>query len=167
MNDLGNEPENSGRRELLQLAGIFTGLSVLGLSPGTAMAAGQDGADFIAVSKALVGRQDLSSAFGDALLAAFRKIDPSFDGKLARLRKLIGDSPMAGDALKTSLASAPDVAGLPQTILTGWYLGIAGSGEKAICVAYVDALANREVADVLRPQSYSYGAYGSWASKPA
>lgn len=168
MTDTGDEPDDFGRREILRLAGILGGLSLLPATARTAFAATQDNADFLAVSKALVGREDLSLPFNDALLAAFRKNDASFDAKLAQLRKMIGDAPVSGEALKAALTGAgADIAALPQSILTGWYLGIAGSGSKAICVAYTDALANRLVADVVRPQSYSYGAYGSWAIKPA
>ena len=154
-----------GRREVLKLTGALAALSFV--SGGSARAAVQGDDDFFAVSRLLVGKEDLSATFSDALLAAFRRIDPSFDTLLARLRQALGDGPL-GSEVKTRLAGAnSDLTSLPQVILSGWYLGVVGSGEKAICVAYVDALANRAVADVLRPQSYSYGAYGSWAKKPA
>lgn len=155
------------RRQFLSGASLIAAGSALGLPmlPGTAFAQGED--DFTAVSRLLVGTHDMKPGFTQALLAAFRKIDPAFDGKLATLRRLIGPDPVSGDALKAKLAGADSaVAALPQTILTGWYLGVAGSGKDAICVAYVEALANQEVADVLRPQSYAYGAYGSWAKPP-
>ena len=156
------------RREVLKLTGIIAGLSWIGVSTQPATAAVQDEANFLTVSKTLTGKQDLAVPFASALLAAFHKNDPSFDRKLAQLRHIIGDAPIDSETLKAKLSGAsPDLAGLPQLILTGWYLGIVGGGETAICVAYVDALANRALADVLRPQSYSYGAYGSWASKPA
>lgn len=167
MTHVETDPVDFRRRKFVQLSGIVAGLSILETFPLTAYAASPTETDFLAVSKALVGKRDLSEPFGIALLSAFRKTDPAFDGKLLQLRQKIGDSPVDGDTLKASLVGAgADLAALPQAILSGWYLGIVGSGQNAICVAYVDALANRAVADVLRPQSYSYGAYGSWASKP-
>ncbi len=109
----------------------------------------------------------MTAAYGDALVAAFAKNDPKFGAKVSALLKLIGSEPVDADTLKAKLAGADkDVAALPQAILTGWYLGIAGSGKDAICVAYASNFANQTVADVLRPQSYAYGAYGSWSAKP-
>ena len=45
-------------------------------------------------------------------------------------------------------------------------LGVVGSGEGARCVAYETALNAVIVADVLKPPTYAYGAYGSWSAKP-
>ena len=45
-------------------------------------------------------------------------------------------------------------------------MGIVGSGATARCIAYEDALDNVIVADVLKPPTYCYGPYGSWARKP-
>jgi Membrane bound FAD containing D-sorbitol dehydrogenase len=168
MTDVIDDFGGVSRRKVLKLAGMFAGVSLVSCPTGAALAAAPVDMDFIEVSKTLTSKLDLSDALGSALLAAFRKVDPSFDVKMAQLRRLIGDAPSSGDALKAKLAGASaDLAALSQSILTGWYLGTVGSGEKTICVAYVEALANRAVADVLRPQSYSYGAYGSWANKPA
>lgn len=150
---------------------ILTGISLLALGPMTGLApmpalAAED-ADFIAVSRSLVGDHPMTPAYSAALLAALRKAVPGFDMNLATLRQRIGEGPVDGATLQARLAGAEEpVAKLPQTILTGWYLGVAGAGESAICVAYVDAFANQEVADVLRPPSYAYGAYGSWAQPP-
>src|SRR6202030_2290384 len=54
------------------------------------------------------------------------------------------------------------VAALPRKILTAWYTGIVGEGEKARCITYEAALMNVVVADKLRPPSYCFGAPGSW-----
>jgi hypothetical protein len=45
-------------------------------------------------------------------------------------------------------------------------MGIVGDGAKARCLAYEKALNAVIVADVLKPPSYAYDAYGSWAAKP-
>ncbi|MBL0391505.1 hypothetical protein JJ685_10180 [Ramlibacter monticola] len=46
-------------------------------------------------------------------------------------------------------AKSPQAA-LPRRIMTAWCLGIVGSGDKARCLAYEDALNARMVADVRR-----------------
>ena len=149
----------------------MTALAGLGLIAGTAPAAFADqpaaSADFAAVSKALTARTDLAVPLQDALYRALKAQDGHFDAKLARLAKLLGTGEASGDTLKTVLVGAnADLAGMPSEILTGWYLGIAGKGKDAVCVAYESDLSNRLVADVLHPPSYAYGAYGSWAAKP-
>ena len=55
---------------------------------------------------------------------------------------------------------------LPRRIVSAWYLGIVGEGEHARCVAFETALNAAVVADVLKPPTYCYGVYGSWARKP-
>ena len=45
-------------------------------------------------------------------------------------------------------------------------LGDVGAGDTATCITYTNALMNVAVSDVLRPPSYAYGPYGSWAAKP-
>ena len=38
--------------------------------------------------------------------------------------------------------------------------------DKARCLAFETALNAEVVADVLKPPTYAYGAYGSWMRKP-
>ncbi len=158
------------RRRILQGMGVLAASTLLPLSIAPAFADAEPAnGDFINVSKLLTGRETLPAAFSAALFAAFAKIDNTFPTKLSRLCSYIEKNLVKAVDLKTKLSansSVSDLAPLPEMILTGWYLGVAGSGDQAVCVAYVDALANQEVADVLRPPSYAYGAYGSWAAKP-
>ena len=58
------------------------------------------------------------------------------------------------------------LAPLPHDLAKAWFQGIVGSGDKARCIAFETALNAVIVADVLKPPTYAYGAYGSWASKP-
>jgi hypothetical protein len=58
------------------------------------------------------------------------------------------------------------LAPLPRRIVTAWYLGVVGEGEHARVVAFETALNAVAVADVLKPPTYCYGAYGSWTKKP-
>ena len=157
------------RRRILQGMGALAASALLPATILPAFAATPVDNDFVHVSRVLTGRKMFPAEYSAALLAAFSKFDNAFAEKLSRLRAYMDNNAVKAADLKAKLQAEPslaDVANLPATILTGWYLGIVGSGEKAICVAYADALANQEVADVLRPPSYAYGAYGSWAAKP-
>jgi hypothetical protein len=58
------------------------------------------------------------------------------------------------------------LAALPRRILSAWFLGIVGEGERARCIAFETALNAVIVEDVLKPPTYCYGVYGSWAQKP-
>lgn len=121
--------------------------------------------DFSAVSTALTGHASFDPPLLNALYAAFGAQDAQFDERLGRLALLLRGTP--ADALKPVLVGKnADLVTLPADLLTGWYLGIVGKGEHSVCVAYASNLSNRLVADVLRPPSYAYGAYGSWSHKP-
>lgn len=160
---------NLGRRRMLQGATALAAVSAL---PFSSQAFAQQAgaiADFTTVSQFLTGRSGLSTAFAQALWAAFTKTDAEFPTKISTLAKFISDNHSTASGLAAQLsadASAKSIAGLPQAILSGWYLGVVGNGADAICVTYTEALANQNVADVLRPPSYSFGAYGTWAAKP-
>ena len=157
------------RRRILQGMGALAATTLLPSGILPAFADTPANSDFSDISRFLTGRATLSAEYSTALFSAFSKIDSQFPQQLARLKQWISVNSVSAADLHKRLAadnSVADIAGLPALILTGWYLGIAGSGDKAICVAYVDALANQEVAAVLNPPTYAYGAYGSWATKP-
>ncbi|KGD72947.1 hypothetical protein HA49_12085 [Tatumella morbirosei] len=157
------------RRRILQGMGALAATTLLPSGILPAFADTPANSDFNDISRLLTGRTTLSPEFSTALFSAFTKIDNHFPQKLARLKQWITANSVPAASLQKRLSadsSVADLASLPALILTGWYLGIAGSGDKAICVAYVDALANQEVAAVLNPPTYAYGAYGSWATKP-
>jgi len=155
------------RRELL--AGAAAGMLVP-LLPGAALAAGNPATDpavanFVALSEQLTGQPALSAELGGALLAAFRAQDAAFDTKTAALSTALAN--LDADAPFPKPADGqPDLGKLSESILKGWFLGVAGSGKSAVCVAYAGDLANAAVADVLSPPSYAYGACGSWAKPP-
>ncbi|TMV59811.1 hypothetical protein FGG78_35760, partial [Thioclava sp. BHET1] len=144
------------RRGVLKGMTALAGVSIAAGLPRIALAAGPADAEFMAASKALVGKHQLTPSYGKALLAAFRKAVPGFDGKIAALNALIGQDAATPEAVQAKLAAdTTGLADFSKSILTGWYLGVAGSGDKAICVAYASDFANQEVADVLRPPSYA------------
>ena len=145
-NKEGRGPLNPGRR--MALAGLLSA-SAAALIPwalAEPVANAEQGA-FLGVSAMLVGRQVL-----DPVLALINAQGLQAAGLQEAL-----------DALAP--AQSP-LAALPRQIASAWYLGIVGTGEAAVCVAYEQALNAAVVADVLKPPTYSYGAYGSWARKP-
>lgn len=124
-------------------------------------------ADFTAVSTILTGKANADPALALALYHALRAATPGFDAALPTLRAALEQG--AGHGMDGRLAFAeegkPQLV-LSQAILQAWFLGVAGKGAKATCVAYIDALANRAVAATLVPPSYSYGALGTWQARP-
>ena len=163
-------PGRFTRRRLLQGMGVLAATTLIPTGVFPAYASSAISNDFIKISIFLTGRDKLSADYSIALYSALTKFDSAFPAKLSHLCAYIDANSIKAADLKTRLnadQAVADLVALPGLLLTGWYLGIVGSGDNAVCVAYVDALANKEVADVLRPPSYAYGAYGSWSAKPA
>ena len=102
-----------------------------------------------------------------ALYQAFARNSAEIDTALAGLKTALGAGEVLAQDDKTAFAEAQKAEqALAQAILQGWYLGVVGKGKKSVCVAYVETLSNRAVADVLVPPSFSYGPCGSWSAKP-
>ncbi len=126
----------------------------------------QQGA-FVAVSSLLVGRRTLDSALGQRLFDALKADDVGFAASTKALLDLINAQHIDPLQLQQTLDSQyPALAAVPRKIVTAWFLGVVGSGDKARCLAYEDALNAVVVADVLKPPTYAYGPYGSWTEKP-
>lgn len=171
-NKEGRGPLNPGRR--MVLAGLLSA-SAAALIPwalAEPVASAEQGA-FLGVSAMLVGRQVLDPVLARRLYDALVAQDAAFPAKVRALLNLINAQGLQAAGLQEALdaldaldsAQAP-LAALPRQIASAWYLGIVGTGEAAVCVAYEQALNAAVVADVLKPPTYSYGAYGSWARKP-
>jgi len=165
----GDSPDGGvspGRR--LLLSGIVGGY-VASLIP---WALGQPAADatraaFMAVSAILVGRPTLDAALGERLYAALLADDGGFASAVAALLAFIESRKIDPLQLQAVLdAEKSPLAGVPRRIATAWWLGIVGSGDQARCVAFEGALNAQAVADMLKPPTYAYGPYGSWARKP-
>lgn len=125
-------------------------------------------AAFDRVSQLLTGHDTLDAVLGERLFQAFVRIHEGFIGNVVTLADFIGAHNLAGEGLQAALDDAKSpVAGLPRLIARGWYVGIVEKGPDAICVAYQSSLAQLAVADHIRPPTYAYGAYGTWANKPA
>lgn len=161
------------RRRALRVLGAVT----LSVSAGSLLSATRNQAlvadaspaltDFRAVSSILTGKADADPALALALYHALRRATPGFDAGLSALRAALehGTAPGMDGRLAFGEEGKPQLA-LSQAILQAWFLGVAGKGAKATCVAYVDALANRAVGATLVPPSYSYGALGTWQARP-
>jgi len=162
----GRGPLNPGRR--MVLAGLLSA-SAAALIPwalAEPVANAEQGA-FLGVSAMLVGRQVLDPALAKRLYDALVAQDAAFPANVRALLALINAQGLQAAGLQQALDTAQSpLAALPRQIASAWYLGIVGTGEAAVCVAYEQALNAAVVADVLKPPTYSYGAYGSWARKP-
>jgi hypothetical protein len=159
-------PPDASRRRLLS---SFVGGYAASLIPWALAqpAADADHAAFLALSAILAGRPSLDLALGTRLHEALAVDDPGFPAATRALLALIGErqvDPMQLQALLDGEHSP--LALLPRRIVSAWYLGIVGEGEHARCVAFETALTAAVVADVLKPPTYCYGVYGSWARKP-
>lgn len=159
-------PVNPARRRVL--AGFLTAYTA-SLVPWALAAPVSDAShgEFLAVSAMLVGRRTLDSAFGTRLYAALVDASPHFAANADALLALINQRHIDPAQLQATLdAEKSPLAGVPRQIMRGWCLGLVGEGEAAHCIAYENALDAVMVADVLKPPTYAYGAYGSWSKPP-
>lgn len=119
------------------------------------------------MSAILVGRQALDSAHAKRLYEALVAYNPGFPAAAQALLTLINDrkiDPTQLHQLLTDEKSA--LAPVAQDIARAWFMGIVGSGDKARALAYETAFNAEMVQDQLKPPTFAYGAYGSWAKKP-
>lgn len=154
------------RRRVL---GSFIGAYVASRVPWAVAAPVDDGAlaPFRALSVILVGRDGLDPALGKRLHDALVADNAEFDRQAQALLELIERRRIEPLHLQRTLdAEHPEFATLPRAIVMAWYLGIVGDPAHARCIAYENALGAVVVADRLKPPSYCYGAYGSWARAP-
>jgi hypothetical protein len=135
-----------------------------------ALAEPVDSADqgaFVAMSAIIAGRQTLDSELAKNLYRALLADDPNFASGVKDLLALVNERKIDPLQLQKMLddEKSPSAA-IPRKIATAWFMGVVGSGEHARCLAYENALNAVIVADVLKPPTYAYGPYGSWAKKP-
>jgi len=151
----------------LALSGVASQLLLSTRASAALAPAGQGLIDFIDVSRTLTGKAEINPTLALALYQAFARNSAEIDTALAGLKATLGAGEVLAQDDKTTFAEAQKAEqALAQAILQGWYLGVVGKGKKSVCVAYVETLSNRAVADVLVPPSFSYGPCGSWSAKP-
>jgi hypothetical protein len=130
--------------------------------------AGEAGREaFLAASKLLTGRPSLDSNDASRLYDALAADDPQFPAKAQALLALIEHGKIDLLLLQQMLdGESSALAAVPREIVTAWYTGVVGDGENARCITFETNLLNVIVDDHLKPPSYCYGVYGSWAQKP-
>ncbi len=159
-------PSNLTRRTLL--IGLLSAYSasLIPWALAQPVANAEQGA-FVAVSAILVGRPALDAVQAKRLYDALTTDDAGFSAAAQTLLALINDRKIDPLILQKTLDDEHSpLAALPRKIMTAWCLGIVGDGEKVRCIAYETALNAVMVEDVLKPPTYAYGTYGSWAKKP-
>jgi len=118
--------------------------------------------DFMRVSRAVV-EGALDATTGQALYAAPKKADATFDTRLQQLAAFIAGQPsMPVEALAQQLDAQHQMA-LRSTlnqVVSAWYLGTVGTQ----VFAYAGALMYRPTADVLSPPSYVHGGPLNWTA---
>ena len=146
----------------------FIGGFVASLVPWSLAApADVEQASFLAVSAILVGRAMLDANQADRLFAALKANDAGFVAATRDLLTYVNDRKVDPLKLQAMLDEEKSpLARLPRTIAAAWWLGIVGDGDKARSLAFEKALNAQLVSDVLKPPTYAYGPYGSWARKP-
>jgi Membrane bound FAD containing D-sorbitol dehydrogenase. len=159
-------PIDPSRRRLL--AGLLTAYTASLIPWALAQPAPHaDRGAFTALSAILVGRQVLDAALANRIYDATVAANPQFPADVQALLTLINERHIDPQQLQGVLdGEHSPLAPLPRQILGAWALGVVGSGENARCVAYETTLDAVIVADVLKPPTYAYGAYGSWSAKP-
>lgn len=154
----------SRRRVLAGLLTAYTA-SVIPWAMAQPAAQGDRGA-FTALSVILVGRHALDVVQMARIYDAFGT-NARFSSDVQTLLALINERHIDPQQLQRTLDSEHSpLASLPRKIVSAWYLGVIGDGEAARCISYETALNAVAVADVLKPPTYAYGTYGSWANRP-
>jgi hypothetical protein len=150
---------------LAAYASSFVPLATAQPQPADSVAAAPD--SFLQVSKLLTGQASLDVPLAARLYRALVADDSGFVDQHQQLLAYVNDHKADPMALQKMLdAEKSALAPVPRKIVTAWYTGIVGEGERAKCIAFETNLLNVMTADKLKPPSYSYGVYGSWATKP-
>lgn len=170
------EKQNSRENFVLRrgvLAGLLSCCAIAYLPIRKALASSSGStdtavSDFLDVSRYLTGHAQLDTVTVQNLYSAMKSVESNFDEQIKKLAAFIAASKANPAQLQGLLdAQAADLANLPKSILTAWYVGVVGKGAAARCVSFESNLMYLAVADHLKPPSYSYGPYGSWSRKPA
>ncbi|WP_205794099.1 sugar dehydrogenase complex small subunit [Burkholderia sp. Ac-20353] len=134
--------------------------------PSSAKMAAPD--SFMQVSKILTGQGSPDVGQAARLYQALISDEAAFREQHQQLLAYINEHKADPMQLQPMLdAEKSPLAALPRRIVTAWYTGIVGDGERARCITFETNLLNVLTSDRLKPPSYSYGVYGSWAAQPA
>jgi len=143
------------------------------LSPSVVFAEGVSDTSFMAVSRVLIGRQDLSPDIGNRIATLLQQRIGDYPQKLDRLAKALAPAALSTRDRSTVLkALSEEDTDLALEIAKPWYLGYvgtpAGSNTKdnAVFVTYLDAQAYELVLEDLPRTSYPPGGSGWWQAVP-
>lgn len=165
---LGQEAANAlepGRRAVL--GSLLAASAASLIPPAFAVVPDVAQAAFLEASKFLTGRSSLDPAQATRLYDALAIDDPQFATSVRTLVSVVDERKIDPLRLQQVLDSEQSpLAALPRRIVTAWYVGVVGDGEKARCIAFETNLMNQIVSDKLKPPSYCHGGYGSWTEKP-
>lgn len=164
--DVTSTEANVSRRVVL--AGFVAAYSASLIPWALAQPANDAGhAAFLALSAIIAGKQVLNPQLAQRLYDALVADDAEFPAKARSLLSFVETNKIDPSILQKTLDDRKSPAArLPHKIASAWFLGIVGDGTAARCLAYEIALNAVIVSDVLKPPTYAYGVYGSWASKP-
>lgn len=123
-----------------------------------------DSKGFLALSQAVTGNANLDPTTASRIADAFRRADAGFAERAAVLAQRV----RAGQTSAQLLAAA-DRIGLRDTalaIVAAWYTGTVGHGQKAVMVAYADALMYDTVNDGMSAPTYCSNGPLWWTAEP-
>lgn len=122
---------------------------------------------FLILSALIAGREALDSELALRYYEALVAADESFPAAVTTVLTLINYHHIDPLELQALLdEKRPELASVPRRIATAWFLGVVKTADGARVLAYEKALNAQMVDDVLKPPSYCYGGYGSWATEP-
>jgi hypothetical protein len=166
LSDMPAPRPNAARRTVLAALLSASTAALIPWALGEPVADADHGA-FLALSAIIAGRQSLDAVQAKRLYAALCQDDAGFAAAAQALLALINERKIDVAVLQKTLDDDKSpLAAVPRKIATAWFAGTVGSGARARCLAYETALNAQIVADVLKPPSYGYGAYGSWTRQP-
>lgn len=164
------------RRQFIFGTAVLAAASIAGLGGLSAVrrahaqeaaATDADFAAFMRLSQYLTSKTTLDVEIGREILAGLRDDTPQVSAQIAQLNDFVAKSNTPASALQAALdGSQSALASLPKRIVSGWYLGVVGSGTKASAVAYEQALMYPPIADVIVMPTYARGVPGYWAKPP-
>lgn len=126
-----------------------------------------DRGNFLILSALIAGREALDNDLALRYYEALTDSDPSFPPAVSTLLTLINHQHIDPLQLQAWLDEyRPELAGVSRRIATAWFLGVVETSDGVRALAYEEALNAQIVGDILKPPSYCYGGYGSWAKPP-
>src|ERR1700686_3683129 len=106
---------------------------------------------FLSASKMLTGRTSLDAQQASLLYDALIADDPQFAAEVQALVTVIDQRKIDPFQLQHVLDDEHSpIAALPRKIVTAWYTGIVGEGEKARCITFETSMMNEIVSDKLK-----------------